>query len=195
MKSNAIILIAGAGGFGGEVEGWLGTKGVTVQNWLDDINPACVDIDTYEPKPGEQVIVAVGNPKDREQVVARLTARGAKFHGMLFNTSPASAEIGGGCVLCPFSIVSAHAKVGNFVHANVHAGIGHHVTVGDYCTLSSYVDLCGHVTVGKRVFFGSGARVMPRVTIGDDAIIGAGAVVVSDVPAGRTVYAPPGRLM
>lgn len=185
------IIIAGCGGFGGEVEGWLNTKGITVQNWLDDINPACVDIDAYEPKEGEQVIVAVGAPEDRENIVKRLTIRRAIFHGMLFHIGPPTHRIGGGCVTMPGSVVSAHADVGDFVHIGLSSLVGHHVKVGDYCTLSSQVDLCGHVVVGKRVFFGSGARVLPRVTIGDDAVIGAGAVVLRDVEAGTTVFGNP----
>lgn len=189
------IIIAGAGGFGAEVEGWLRTKGITVNTWLDDINPTCTDIDSYEPKEGEQVIVAVGNPKDRENIVNRLREREATFHGMLFNIGPPTHRIGGGCVTMPHSVVSAHAEVGDFVHVGLASLVGHHVKLGDFCTLSSQVDLCGHVNVGKRVFFGSGARVLPRVTIGDDAIIGAGAVVVRDVAPGQTIYANPGRVL
>ncbi|MGB7588176.1 MAG: hypothetical protein WBM00_05660 [Solirubrobacterales bacterium] len=189
------LFIAGAGGFGGECEQWLMTRGVKVHNYLDDDNPACIRINDYRPKDGDQVLVAISDPKGREQVVKRLKERGAVFHGMLFHICPPSAKIGGGVVSCPYSAVSAFAKVGDFCHINLLSTVGHHVTLGDFCTLSCHVDLTGHVTVGRGVYFGSGARVLPRVSIGDYATIGAGAVVVSDVPAGATIYAQPGRML
>lgn len=195
MKPSTVLIGACHGGFATEVEGFLATRGVVVQRWLDDTQEGFQKIDSYDPQEGEQVIVCIGNPKGREDVFNRLVARGAKFHGMLFNTSPATAKIGHGCITMPFSVVSAHAEVGDMVHINFHSGVGHHVKVGDFCTLSSFVDLCGHVTVGRRVMFGSGARVLPGVTIGDDCIIGAGAVVVSDVAPGKTIYAPSGRVL
>lgn len=195
MQSNAIIIGACAGGFGSEVEGFLRSRGVIVQRWLDDLDTGLENIDDYDPKPNEQVIVCVADPKGREDVHRRLVARHAVFHGMLWHVGPHTHRIGGGCITMPYSVISAHADVGNFVHVNFHSTVGHHVKLGDYCTLSSHVDLTGHVEVGKRVFFGSGARVLPRVKIGDDAVIGAGAVVVSNVKPGETIYAPPGRVL
>lgn len=187
------LFIAGAGGFGAECEAVLMSRGVKVTNYLDDFNQACIRINDYEAREGDQVLVCVGAPKDREQVVERLKARDAAFHGLLFNWAAYNAKVGGGCVFLLNTIVSAHAKVGDFVHVGFGSLVGHHVTLGDFCTLSSQVDLTGHVTVGRGVFFGSGARVLPRVKIGDYANIGAGAVVYKDVPEGATVYAQPAR--
>lgn len=191
MQNKTIIIGACAGGFGSEVEGWLRSRGVTVQRWIDDVNPTLQNIDDYEPKEGEQVITCIGSPRGREQVVKRLDARGAKHHGMLFHIGPHTHRHGGGCITMPYSVISAHADVGNFVHVGLGSLVGHHVTLGDFCTLSSQVDLCGHVEVGLGVFFGSGARVLPRVRIGDYATIGAGAVVIKDVPDGATVFGNP----
>lgn len=189
------LYIAGAGGFGAEVEDWLKTRGVEIEDYLDDTNPECIPIDKFSPEEGDEVIIAISDPKGREDVANRLLKRGAVFHNLVLAMVAPSAVLTAGIVACYYSVISAHAKVGGFCHINLHATVGHHVTLGDYCTLSSHVDLTGHVTVGNRVFFGSGARVLPRVTIGDDAVIGAGAVVVADVPAGKTVYAAPARML
>ena len=187
------LLIAGAGGFGVECEGFLRTRGVKVANYLDDFNPSCVNIDDYEYIEGDQVLVAIADPKGREQVVERLKKRGAVFHGMLFHIGPHTMKVGGGCVTMPYSVVSAFGQVGDFCHVGIASLVGHHVKLGDYCTLSSQCDLTGHVTVGRGTYFGSGARVLPRVKIGEYCTIGAGAVVMADVPDGATIYAQPGR--
>lgn len=195
------LLIAGGGGFGVEAQNWLRMRGVVVTEFLDDFKTGmedgsrCTPIDAYEYRDGDQVLVSVGDPIGRESVVKRLTERGAKFHGLLYHIGPHTHRIGGGCVTCPYSVISAHGSVGDFVHINLHSTVGHHVTVGDYCTLSSHVDLCGNVKVGRGVFFGSGARVLPGVTIGDYAVIGAGAVVVRDVKERQTIYTQPGRVL
>jgi sugar O-acyltransferase (sialic acid O-acetyltransferase NeuD family) len=195
MQNNLKVVIAGYGGFARECRDWLMLQKVSVQRYLADDDIACTPIDSYKRADGEQVLVAIGEPKDRAAVVGRLKAREAHFHGMLFNVAPPTAHIGGGCVFCPMSLVSSRATVGDFVHANVMSSIGHDVTVGDFCTLSSHVDLCGDVKLGTGVFLGSHAVVMPGVKVGDWARIGAGAIVVKDVEAGATVYAQPGRTM
>lgn len=200
MKNDELkrLWLAGAGNFGSEVEGFLNLHGVKVDAYLDDTpgltkSKIVLPIDEYPHMEGDQVIVAISDPKGRESVHHRLRDRGAVFHGLLMHICPASAFVGGGCITCPYSVVSAFAKVGNFCIINIMSSVGHHVTIGDYCTLASHVDICGHVTVGKGVVFGSGARVLPRVTIGDGAVIGAGAVVYRDVQAGETVYAQPAK--
>ena len=189
------LYIAGCGGFGAECRDWLQILRVEVFNYLDDFNPECIKIDEFAPEAGDEVLIAISDPKGREDVSNRLIARNAVFHNMIFGMVAKSAVVSTGLITCPFSVISAHAKIGEFCHINLHSTVGHHVTLGNFCTLSSHVDLTGHVTVGDRVFFGSGARVLPRVKIGDDAIIGAGAVVYRDVPAGATVYAEPGRTL
>lgn len=195
IDSTSQIVIAGAGNFGREVEGWLNMRGVPVAGFLDDTKHGHRTIRDYERYGDEQVLVSISNPKDRERVVEYLNVRKAVFHGMLFNIAPPQCYIAGGCIFCPQSLVSRDAEVGEFVHVNVFSSVGHNVVVGDFCTISSHVDLCGHVTLGKRVFVGSGARVLPGLCVGDDAVIGAGAVVVRNVPAGATVYAEPARTL
>lgn len=196
MKSNVVVVIAGAGGFGKEVAAWLQKIGVTPHRFIDDEQEGCQKITEYVPLlPHEQIVVAVANPKGRFKVVETLIEKKAIFHAVRHDICPPNAKFGAGVITCPMSVVSSNAFIGNFVHINVLSSIGHDVQVGEYCTISSHVDLCGNVTVGERTFIGSGAKVLPNVTIGADCVIGAGAIVVNDVPAGTTVYATPARTL
>jgi sugar O-acyltransferase (sialic acid O-acetyltransferase NeuD family) len=187
------IIIAGRGGFGTEVENFMRGRGITVHGFLDDTQDGCTKIDAYEYQEGDEIIVAISDPRGREAVVKRLTERKAVFHGLHLHLGVMTAQIAGGCVLMPNSVVSAFAEVAAFVHVGLASLVGHHVKLGAFCTLSSQVDLTGHVEVGVGTFFGSGARVLPGVKIGSYCTIGAGAVVVDDVPDGATVYAAPAR--
>lgn len=190
------IIIAGAGNFGREVQGWMLWKGRPPAGFIDDEEQNVLGtIEDYHPKEYDEILLAIASPKGREIVAEKLIVRGVRFHSLRLEDKSPSAVIGGGTIWCPRSLASAGAKVGNFVIVNAHSTVGHDVEIGDFCTLSSHVDLCGHVTLGQRVFVGSHAVLMPGVRVGDDAIIGAGSVVTRDVPAGATIYCEPGKII
>lgn len=197
-------LVAGAGALGREVASWLRRwNGVSI-SFLDDafLTGAAADLDLRgivgalsadAIGPADKVLVAIADPAARARIVVEVFA-GKKLGRYIDPTSViAQAEIGEGCLLLPFTLVSDRTTIGRHTIINTHSAIGHDCTVGEFCTLSSYVCLCGGVEVGDGVTFGVGAKVLPKVKIGDGATIGAGAVVVRDVAAGVTVFGNPAR--
>lgn len=183
------IIIGGAGSFSREVAGWLKMANAVVKGYVaDDTAGVYSSFKDYQPQKGEEILMAISDPKVRSRLTLDLIDRGAVFHNMRMAVVSPSAQLGVGCILCPSSIMSAGAQIGDFVIVNLQSTVGHDVMLGNFCTLSCHVDLCGKVKVGDRCFFGSGARVLPGVTIGNDCIIGAGAIVGRDVPDGTTVY-------
>jgi len=204
------FIVVGGGGFGREVACWAADRfgrtgeGHVVGFLDDDVKDAAGfpqgisyrgNIDGYAPREGEELLLAIGSPKAKQQIVARLKSRGARFASLVHPCAVVAmtAAIGEGVVLCPFAAVSANAVVGDFVAVNIASSVGHDVRVGAYSTLSAHDDLTGGVVLEERVMVGSGARVLPGVRIGADAVIGAGAVVVRNVAAGITVYTPPAK--
>ncbi|WP_186014163.1 acetyltransferase [Burkholderia gladioli] len=203
-------IVAGGGAFARELINWAEDAadaglGPRVTGFLD-VDPEALsgfgyaldwhgDIDAYQPAEGDAVLLAIGEPRAKAEVVARLAARGARFGSLRHPSAVVArrARLGIGVVICPNAVLSADCRIGDFAAVNILSSVGHDVTLGAYATLSSHVDLTGHVVVGERVFFGSGARVLPRVTIGADARIGAGAVVMRRVPEGATLYAAPAK--
>jgi sugar O-acyltransferase (sialic acid O-acetyltransferase NeuD family) len=200
-------VLVGGGAFAREIHDWFapGLPGDDrFVGYLDDGDrpmaafgrdlPQLGDTKAYGLAPNQRLVMGVGDPAGKVALAARLGGSDAfvtLIHPLAWVS--ASAKLGRGAVVGPFTDVSADSRAGDFLTLNAYSSLGHDVTVGDFVTLSGYVDLTGGVTVGARSFFGSGARVLPRLTIGADCMVGAGAVVVRGVEDGVTLYAAPAR--
>lgn len=204
------IVIAGAGGFGRGVYGWLmdstlhrDEHHVTDVAFIDDaerpdLMPQAEIISSirdYVPSSGDEVICAIGVPQARRIVVERLRRRGATFHTFIDDRAVVGsrANVGTGAVICPGAVISADAVVGNYVHINFNSSVGHDVVLGEFTTLSPSVNIMGEVQVGASVFFGGSAAVLPRLQVATGAIVGAGAIVTASVKARTTVVGNPAR--
>jgi sugar O-acyltransferase (sialic acid O-acetyltransferase NeuD family) len=204
------LIIVGAGGFGREVLGWLPRCAGYGQDWsfagfltdgpetLTDhgyTEPILGTIDGYVIQEHDVFLVAVGEPRDKLEVVERLRQRGASFQTLIHDSSIVSrnVRIGEGVCVCPYVIVSCDVVLGAHTVLNLASTVGHDVVVGEGCTLSPHCDLTGYVRLGRGVFLGAHAAVHPRVTVGDFARIGAGSVALFDVPARTTIVGVPGK--
>ncbi len=206
------LLLIGAGGWGREVAAMLCHTNRTDPRWdllgfVDDsaaLRGSCVDghpvigdVEALRDYPDAYCACCVADPAIRMDLVrraGRFDLRWATLvhHSAIIMDTAAVAE---GCIMMPFSAVTAGARLGKHVHVNYHSSIGHDGRLGDYCTLSSYVDVTGKVTLGTGVFVGSGASLLPGVTVGDHAIIGGGALVNRDVPARTVAVGVPARVI
>lgn len=204
------ILIVGAGGFGREVYNWIKDSREKYPDWqvegfLDDNLLALKEYNyevgvistvlDYQPQENEHLVMAIGSPKIKSELVNLLKHKGAKFETFIHRTAiiGENVKIGQGSVLCPNSIITCDAVIGEFVTINCGSGTGHDASVGDYSTLSGQVDITGFARVGKRVSIGSSACILPGVIIEDDSAIGAGSVVVRNVREGSTVFGNPAK--
>ena len=211
MTTLPAIIIAGAGGLGREVAGYVleaiaaGRMRGEIKGFLDDgdADPAAFGLpfpglgrlDHYCPQPAERVVVAVGAPDDRLAIVRRLDLRGARYvsviHPLAWVAQPAGLEEG--CIVAPFATVGMNARLGAHCLINTHAGIGHDANLGACSVVSPHAVVNGGAVLGERVLVGSGAVITPRRVIGDAACISAGSVIQSDVAAGLTLWGNPAR--
>lgn len=204
------VVIAGAGGFGRGVYSWLkssprhlASHSVSEVVFIDDAEPE-VKLDSiyigtiqgYRPRPDDEVICALGQPKVRQRVTALLQETGAQFHTFVDDRAilGAGVTMGEGVVICPGVVISANATIKNHVHVNFNSSIGHDTTLQDFVTLSPGVNVMGQVVVGQGAFLGGSACVLPRLSVGQGATIGAGSVCVAPVVAGSTVVGNPARV-
>jgi sugar O-acyltransferase (sialic acid O-acetyltransferase NeuD family) len=144
---------------------------------------------------------AVGNGKTRERIFDALTQRGATPFSIqsLSHTLVMDAnEIAEGAVLCPFTTITANARIGRFFQANIYSYVAHDCVIGDFVTFAPGVKCNGNVTIENHAYIGTGAIIKQGtpdrpITIGEGAIVGMGAVVNKSVPAGAVVVGNPAK--
>ncbi len=205
------LIIAGAGGFGRGVYGWIaGSPRYCEEHGIDEIAfmddrpaggslpaPVVSSIADYAPEATDEVLCAVGDPGTRQSIVDRFRARGVRFHTYLDPRAVLGegVRVGIGSIICPGSVLSSRVFLGDHVHINFNCSLGHDTALGDFTTLSPAVNIMGEARVGRMAFFGGSAAVLPRLSVGADVVVGAGAVVTVVVPDGVTVVGNPARII
>jgi sugar O-acyltransferase (sialic acid O-acetyltransferase NeuD family) len=204
------LLLIGASGFGRELLAWARDVPAALRDWEPagflDQNPSALDgfgialpivgdPGSYDPRPGDRFVCAIGDPTVKLRLCRALRARGGKFTNLVHPLAhvPAGNRVGVGVIFCPWAALTTHVTIGDFVTFNCHAGAGHDAEVGDGCTFSAYAETTGNSVLGEGVFLGSHAVVLPSVRVGERALIGAGAVVLRNVPAGATMFGNPAK--
>jgi len=205
------ILIVGAGGFGREVlqwarDAWPDHAGRIAgflssdEHVLDGFD-GCPEIighpDAYRPAPGDYLLLAIGLPYVRRQVAESLLARGAEFLTLAHPTAivAASARIGTGAILCPYSIASDACHVGRFVLMNYHSSLGHDASAGDFSVFSPYATLGGNAHIQEDVFLGLHASVGPGKTAGARSKVSANTCLLNDASDDSIVFGVPGKIL
>lgn len=203
------LVIAGAGGFGRGVHGWvtssprfLRTSEINSVVFIDDFHsgeglpaPLVGTVNDYRPIDSDLVICAVGIIKVRQLIVESLSSRDAHFATFIDDRAVlcGGVEVGEGSVICPGSVLSADVTLGKQVHVNFNCSIGHDANIGDFSTLSPAVNIMGQVSSGDSVFYGGGAIVLPRLNIAGGSLIGAGAVVTKPVLTASVLVGNPAK--
>jgi sugar O-acyltransferase (sialic acid O-acetyltransferase NeuD family) len=142
------------------------------------------------------VVVAIGDPRVRAEVVARIRVAAASPFATLVHPRAWRAErarLGAGTQVEAGALLNVDVVVGAHVIVNQGARLSHDVRVGDFATLAPGVTLCGGVVVEAGADLGANATVLPGLRVGAHARVGAGAVVVRDVAPGATVVGNPAR--
>ncbi len=112
---------------------------------------------------------------------------------VLFDKRNSKIEYGIGNIFCAGTILTTDIKIGNFVHINLGATIGHDSSIGDYSTISPGSHISGNVHFGNDVFVGTGAVILERISVCNAAVIGAGAVVTKSIDEPGTYIGIPAK--
>jgi sugar O-acyltransferase (sialic acid O-acetyltransferase NeuD family) len=204
------LLIVGAGDFGREVFCWASQVIADQRDWefegfLDESPDALNGLNlgarilgapsTHNFEDRDRVVVAIGAPAQRRNVVEILKKRGARFTTLIHPsvTMGLNNSWGVGCIFCPGVILTTNVKIGNHVIFNCHSSAGHDAVIGSFCTLSPSVDITGYATLGEGVLLGSNASILPYARVGDGAVIGACSAVLKKVQPRSTVMGVPAR--
>jgi len=165
----------------------LSARGVsylgTVEEWLTTVD-------------GEwRYVLGVGSPEVRRWLVTRLEDAGARPFTAIHPTATfgARCELGEGVVVCAGVAVSNNVRLGNHVHLNPNATIGHDALLGEFVSVNPGAVISGEVTIGAGTLVGAAATILQNLSVGDGTVVGAGAVVTTHVPAGVTAKGVPAR--
>lgn len=129
-----------------------------------------------------QVIVAVGNPFVRKEIVDKLSEKTC-FPTIIHPTAliNESVKLGKGVVILPYTIVSCDVSIGDFCVADRGVQIGHDCKIADYVHISPVAILSGNVHLKSLVQIGTNASLKQNIEIEGGTVIGMGAVVLKSI--------------
>lgn len=208
-----IYAIVGAGGFGREVmplvSAMLGMARDGSRSVFVDDNPPSKTINGIEVMTTADFVgmdgtlyfnIAIANSKVRELLANKLISGGAKPFAVSAANSInlSNNEIGEGSILCPFTSVTANARIGRFFHSNIYSYVAHDCVIGDFVTFAPGVHCNGLVVIEDHAYIGTGAIIKQGtpdqpITIGKGAIVGMGAIITKSVAPYTTVVGNPAR--
>jgi len=205
--------IAGAGGFGREIyhalqerihyDKQLSNIEARICGFLDDdffalstyknYPPVICGMNEYIPNEMDRVIVAVGIPKAKRQVVKILGKSNTTFSGLIHPQSffQGSSIIGQGVIIGWHVGISCDVTIGNFVSLNSNLSVGHDVVIEDYVEVGPGCAISGFAHIEEGVHLGSGCVVAPGVRIGAWSKVNANSAVLRDVPPFSYVSSKP----
>jgi sugar O-acyltransferase (sialic acid O-acetyltransferase NeuD family) len=205
MSASSRLIVIGAGGHGCVVAESADTLGCWEEIiFLDDVRqePAlpsdhavlgrCSDLKELL-RPGDEVIIAVGDNMMRVAFADQLRADGVKIATVIsaFASVSPTAQIGSGSVVMAGAVMNAGCVLGPDCILNTAATIDHGVQLGRGVHLSPGVHVGGDVQIGDHSWIGIGASITHGRSIGADVSVGAGAVVIDDLVESGTYIGIP----
>ena len=144
-----------------------------------------------------KVVIAVGEPKAREDLYNRVKEAGYSLATLIHRLAFVSdtAVLGEGVVLQDGVRVSPETELGANTFVNHRSMIGHNCVIGKHCQISANVMIAGCVTIGDTVFAGVSSCIRDHTTVGEHTILSMGSVVLKDVRPYKIVLGNPAREM
>ena len=179
------------------LKGFLVDKGATTQHPQTLPAPLLGGVEWWAANPDVWIVVAVGNPKLRQQISEKLKVTNPRSHfaTLVHPTSRLvkSAKVGNGSVVFAQSYVSDHVQIGQHASINFACTLNHDTALGDFVSLGPRVSVCGGVKVDSLCELGASVTVIPNVRIHSGVRVGAGAVVTRSLASGVTAIGVPAR--
>lgn len=159
--------------------------------------PIIGSVESYQPKEDDVFICALGDPKWVLHYTSIIEAKGGRFISIISPTASIgrNTEIGDGCIIPGWTVISSDIKIGNHVNVGVFCDFGHDVVIGNCCHIGAYTFLGGGVRIGDGVTVHPRVNVLPHKKVEGHAVLGASSVVIRNVKQGQTVFGIPAKVI
>ncbi len=174
-------VLIGGGGHAYEVSAQMG---VSLSMYVDDMYVtkstyplSILDFDECE------VMIAIGNPADREKMVKRLPSH-TKYFTFIHPTAlilDSNITIGEGGFIGAYSVITTNISIGKHAVLNRMCQIGHDSTVGDYLSMMPGSVISGNCHIRDRFYLGTNSSVREKLSICDNVTIGLNSGVVKNI--------------
>lgn len=178
-------VLIGAGGFAREIRAHMNNfsmKCFVDDKYYKENNDNILPLSQFD-ETKYQALVAVGDPRDRFDIIQRLPNNTQYFtfihpSALILGND---VEIGEGSIICAGVIITTNIKIGKHAHLNLQTTIGHDCTIGDYFTTAPGVNISGNCKIYDYVYVGTNAALRQELTIHSGATIGLNAGVVKHI--------------
>ena len=188
--------IIGAGGFAKEIRAAMGVPNIKMFVDDDYFNGSLGTYKLSEFDPSKySVIVAIGDPRDRYDMIQRLP-KDTKYFTFIDPSAVLldnNIQIGEGSIICAGSIITTNVKIGKHTHLNLHTTIGHDCMIGDYFTTAPGAKISGNCIIHDLVYVGTNASIKQKISIHSLATIGMNAAVVKNIEEPGTYVGIPAK--
>lgn len=176
--------LIGAGGFAREIKAHMNEPEMIcfVDDEYFENGEYTQKLSEFNPNEYE-VLVAVGNPKLRYDLIQRLPKE-TKYFTFIHPSAQilgTDVEIGEGSIICANSILTTNIKIGKHCHLNLLTTIGHDCRIGDYFTTAPGAKISGNCNIYDCVYVGTNASIKEKINIHSFATIGLNAGVVKHI--------------
>lgn len=192
------LIIIGARGFGREVYS-LAKRAIgynetfVIKGFLDDKRDALdsfekyplilASVENYKIQVNDIFICALGSVESKKYYANIILSKGGTFFSLIDKTVVLgeNCQIGVGCTICAFVVISNDVKIDDFVTIHPSVIIGHDVSIGNHVHVGAYCFFGGFTVIEDEVAIYVRATIFDRVRIGKQAVIGAGVSVRKNV--------------
>ena len=170
-------------GFGGHAREVMVQMGVNLTCFVDDeyVTEGCLPLSSFDPMDFE-VIVAVANSQDRNNLIERLPRETRYFtfiHPSVLIMG--DVEIGEGSFIGANSILTTNIKIGSHSLLNRGNQIGHDCRIGNFFSAMPGSIVSGNVSIGNSVYLGTNSSIREKINITDNVTIGLNTGIVKSI--------------
>jgi sugar O-acyltransferase (sialic acid O-acetyltransferase NeuD family) len=177
--------LIGGGGFAREIKSHIGNPKIKCfvddEYWKEN-DDYIFPLSKFDSKK-YKVIVAIGDPKDRFDMIQKLP-KDTKYFKFIHPSAQILGKdtfIGEGSVICAGCILTTNITIGKHAHLNLQTTIGHDCRIGDYFTTAPGVKVSGNCKIYDCVYIGTNSSIREKITICDDVILGLNSGVVKNI--------------